>query len=185
MADRMEVLQGYVADMVALERHLVQTIERQTSDDDIKKYPEAQAYLNKVSSVLEKHIAALEGYVGDDDGESTLKKAVGTAAGFVTDIVDKFRTDTVSKMLRDDYAILALGAISYEMLLTTALCLNNNALADLCEHHIQELALLVHEANMVVCTVVGKELTDEGKVPNAHGVEEAMRRIHEMRGVAV
>lgn len=183
MEKHKEVIHGYVADMIAVERHLIQTIERQTTDDDIDRYPQARDYLNRVSSVLDRHVAALEGYIGDKDAESTLKKAVGTAAGFISDIVDKLRSDTVSKMLRDDYTVLALAIVSYEMLLTTALSWNDNGLARICETHLHELNELLHEADDVICTIVARELVDEGKAPNAAAAEEALNRIREAQRV--
>lgn len=172
-----EALNGYINDMIGVETHILEALSRQHEDGDMKKYTEAHALVGRAKSTLESHIDVLKQYVKED--ESFLKKAVTSITGTLAGIYDKVRSETASRNLRDDYTALSLSTASYSMLMTTALCSNEKALAETCERHLRDNAKLLMDLSGSICTVVGKELAAEGEVPNAGGAREAVQRVHD------
>ena len=90
---KMEVIRENLADMLGIEQHVLQTIERQTRDDRVKKFYNAYEPLKRIESVLRSNTAELERHLStvDDGLESKLKKAATSIAGSVA----VFMTDSV------------------------------------------------------------------------------------------
>src|SRR5215211_7088326 len=112
-----QTIADYVGDMVALESHIEEALDRQlteTQDD-----PEAREAVQRFHDLVKQHRDTLKG----------LQEQVGTAAG----VIDLVRTEGISKSLRDDYAAFSLAAISYSMLHTTSVGLGNPRVAELAE----------------------------------------------------
>lgn len=162
MGNPQETLQQYVSDMVSLNKHILEAVERQTRDKRTKQYPEAFQVLTRIESTLKGHIPALEHQLSTLGGDPTspVKKAVSAVAGVAAGAYDKIRTDTISKMLRDTYTALSLAAISYTMLHTTGLALKNQATADLSVRYLSQITPLIVEISEVVPLVVANELED-------------------------
>jgi len=172
-----DVLNSYINDMIGVETHILEALTRQHNDDDMKKYGEAHALVGRAKSTLESHIEALRQHVQED--ESFLKKAVTAVTGTLAGLYDSVRGETASRNLRDDYTALSLSSASYSMLMTTALCSEKEDVAATCERHLRDNAKLLMDLSGSICTVVGRELADDGQVPNASGAHEAVRRVHE------
>jgi hypothetical protein len=161
-----QALRTYVNDMVTLDKHILEAVERQYEDERTKDNARVRDLLAKIKNAQGRHVAALEGHVtrlGSEAG-AAVKQAVGSAAGVVAGLYDKVRKDPVSRMLRDDYTALNLAAISYIMLHTTALAFRNQAVADTALSHLQDLTPIIMGLNAVVPYVVAEELTDDGSV---------------------
>ena len=164
--DRQDILNGYATDMHAVEKHILEAIERQCDADDVKRYPEANRLVNDVKATMQRHIAAMEPYISRKDGDlkdavkGAAFKALGVAAGFWDQIRQQ---DQVSRMLRDDYTALSFAAVCYEMLHTTALALKDQRLADLSASHLKDITPLIVQTSKTICLVVARELTDEDK----------------------
>src|SRR5690606_29161102 len=137
----------YVTDMAAVEKHILEAVERQVDTRDTKDFPEALAVLNDVKGTLSRHVSALEAYNETTQGgglKEQLKEAVTGALGVAAGIYDKIRQeDKVSRMVRDTYTALGLATISYHMLYTTALGLKEDQLASLALDHLEDLSPLV------------------------------------------
>lgn len=166
MTDRAELIQGYVNDMLAVEREAHAAVRRQKHDASVKQFHEASRLIDRIEDTLDRHIAELEKSLEMMGGnESLLKKAVGTALGAVSGIYDKVRSDDrVSRMLRDDYTALSFAIVCYEMLHTTALAAGDSTVADLALRHMRAYAPLVIEVTDVLPQVVTDELAAEGKI---------------------
>jgi ferritin-like metal-binding protein YciE len=167
MTDRAEMIQGYVNDMLAVEREAHSVVRRQKQDAGIRQFAEASRVIDRIEDTLDQHIAELQKCLkamGAD--ESMVKKAVGTALGAVGGIYDKIRSDDrVSRMLRDDYTAMSFANVCYEMLHTTALAAGDSAVADLAIRHLRDYAPLVMEISDVLPHVLTDELAAEGKIP--------------------
>ena len=133
MSERQDTLQQYVSDMLAVERHILPALENQSKDDRYAKYPEARRLVNKIETTIRSHIDGLEQHLRKLGGDpaSPIKSAVTAALGVAATVIEKVRTDPVSKNLRDDYTVLNLAAVSYTMLHTTGQALQDQATADL------------------------------------------------------
>ncbi len=178
MDEKNEVLEMYVNDMLALEKHILEAVGRQLESEDTGNYPEAKSLITKMKSTLKSHTASLEKYQDSRGGqdESLFKTAVAKVAGVIAGLYDQIRADKVSRMLRDDYTALCLACVSYHMLMTTALCWKDTQLAALCEQNLNDLTSIVVKTGRIICNVVAEELKDNEKAPTTNGATEAIRR---------
>lgn len=182
MKDPANTLHGYVSDMAAVEQHIHEAVERQLKGDTLNPYPEARRVVEELEATLQRHLGVLrlefESKNGGDFVE-TIKKAVGGALGFAAGLYDKLRTDTASRMIRDNYTATSLAAISYHMLHTTALGLKDQRVADMAVNHLKDLTPILVQLSRVVCTVVAAELAREDKVFDGTVGEQAIENTHE------
>jgi len=181
MQGELEILQGYVADMLAVEREIHQAFSRQKHDDHTRKFAAAGQLISRVEDTIDRHIKELETCLKKIDGEeSAVKKAVGAVTGFAGGLVEKLRNeDKVSRMLRDDYTALGFATVCYEMLHTTALATQNHEVAELALSHLKAYAPFIMQMADVIPEVVIQELSSEGKIVADHRVaEDAVRNMH-------
>ena len=181
--DRTNIINNYVTDMAAVEKHILEAVERQVGDDSTRRYPEALAALSDVKGTLSRHVAALEAYNASTEGgglKETVKEALTGALGVAAGLYDKIRDeDQVSRMVRDTYTALGLATISYHMLYTTALGMKEEQLASLALNHLKDLAPHVMKLSEVVCLVVAHELADQDKLIDPAVGQEAIRKTQE------
>jgi ferritin-like metal-binding protein YciE len=165
-----QTIADYVGDMVALESHIEEALDRQrteTEDD-----PEAQAAVQRFHDLVKQHRDTLKGVqeqVGTTAGNPIIE-AGSTLLGKAAGVVDLVRTEGISKSLRDDYAAFSLAAISYSMLHTTALGLGNSQVAALAEQHLTDYAGAIERINELMPGVVERELAKDGHQTNSAAV---------------
>lgn len=171
MSEREDTLQQYVSDMLSVERHIHQAIRRQEEDDSLQPHPEASSVITQAEATLDNHIAALESHLEALGGDlaSPAKEAVSAALGVAAGLIDQVRTQQVSKMLRDDYTALSLAAISYHMLHTTGMALDDQRTADLALRHLKDYTPIITRISHIIHGVVAKELRDD-----AHAVDSSV-----------
>jgi ferritin-like metal-binding protein YciE len=178
MPDNRETLRPYIADMLAVEKHIVEALERQQKDDDIKQFPNAAQLIERTLGLLRGHVRTLDAHLESYQGGSAagaVKEAVTGVLGAIAGMYDKIRKDTASRALRDDYTALSLATVSYTMLHTTALGLRQGATADIALRHLQDLTPLIMELSEVVPTIVLKELSFEGYEIETGLAQQAVR----------
>ena len=181
MSERQDTLQQYVSDMLAVERHILPALENQSKDDRYAKYPEARRVVTKIEATIRSHIDGLEQHLRKLGGDpaSPIKSAVTAALGVAATMIEKVRTDPVSKNLRDDYTVLNLAAVSYTMLHTTGQALQDQATADLAVNFLRDYTPLIAEINEVVPEVVVHELRDETELLDVDAAKHAAKRTQE------
>jgi hypothetical protein len=165
MKDNREEIRPYVADMAAVEKHILEALERQHKDDTFKDFPNALGLVDRLATVLKTHVESLEGHLGSLPGggvAATVKETVAGVLGGLAGVYDKVRKDTVSRALRDDYTALSLAAVSYTMLHSTGLGLHQGTTADIALRHLKDLTPFVMELAQIIPQVVLKELSFEG-----------------------
>jgi hypothetical protein len=178
MPDNREALRPYIADMLAVEKHIVEALERQQKDDDIKQFPNAAQLVNRTLETLRAHVQTLDSHLQGFEGggaAGAVKGAVTGVLGALAGVYDKIRKDTASRALRDDYTALSLATISYTMLHSTALGLRQGATADLALRHLQSLTPLIMELSEIIPTIVLKELSFEGYEIESSLAQQAVR----------
>ena len=160
MADRQCSLQQHTSNMIALEKHILEAVERQANDESVKAHAEAARLIEHIRGTLAGHVKSLEAYQDELGNEwaAAVKAAVTTVAGWLAGVYDKVREHEVSRMLRDDYTALSLAAISYTMLHTTALGNGDRTLAALAAQHLKHLTPLIVEISEVIPSVVAVEV---------------------------
>lgn len=175
---QLDTLRNYVSDMLALEKHVLEAVKRQSTDERTRLHPEALAIVSKIEGVLRGHISETEQHLGSLGGDSAqpFKEAVSTIAGVAAGFIDQVRSaNTVSKILRDNYSALSLDAIGYTMLHTTGLALKSPTTADLALRHLKDISPLIVQISEVIPLVVAKELADDGEVVDTTVGPEAVR----------
>jgi hypothetical protein len=170
MTERQDTLTKYVSDMLALTKHIHEAIERQLDDDGLKKTPDAVRVIRTLDGILEMQINTLEAHLKSIGGAigSPVKDVVSSALGMFAGLLDMVRTDTVSKMLRDDYTALSLQAIALTMLHTTGLALNKQSTADLALSQLHDITPLIVEISEIIPLVVVRELADDTELIDAN-----------------
>lgn len=181
MSERQDTLQQYVSDMLAVERHILPAIESQTKEDRFAKDPEVQRLVSKIEATVRGHINGLEHHLETLGGDSAspIKSAATAILGAAASLIEKVRTDPVSKNLRDDYTVLNLAAVSYGMLHTTGQALMDQQTADLAANHLMDYTPLIAEINEVIPQVVVSELPDETEMLDPDAAKRANKRIQE------
>ncbi|MFN8456130.1 MAG: hypothetical protein U0401_15925 [Anaerolineae bacterium] len=182
MNNRTDTLKQYVSDMLAVERHIHEPVKRQRDDENTRQHPQAHQLLTQLESILDEHIANLERHLESLGGSvaSPVKDAVTSVAGVAAGLYDKMRSEKLSKMLRDDYTALSLAAISYTMLHTTGLALNDQRTADLSLRHLQHWTPMIVQISEIIPGVVVKELTDDVPSISTSVTQQAVRNTQQM-----
>src|SRR4028118_350102 len=165
-----KTIADYVGDMVALESHIEEALDRQLKET--QEDPEAHTAVQGFHDMVKAHrdgLKALQEEVGTTAGNPII--AVGsTLLGKAAGIIDLVRTEGISKSLRDDYAAFSLAAISYSMLYTTSLGLGNPRVATLAEQHLTDYAQAIERINEIMPSVVERELAKDGHQTNSAAV---------------
>jgi ferritin-like metal-binding protein YciE len=148
----------YVSDMVALESHIEEALDRQLklSKDDPQAGPAIQRFHDMVKANRDA-LKAHKSQTGQTAG-SPIKEAGATVLGVAAGLIDKIRSEGISKALRDDYTAFNHACIGYTMLHTTALALGDQTTAALAERGLRGHASAVQEINHLIADVVVGEL---------------------------
>jgi hypothetical protein len=178
MKNQQEDLRPYVADMSAVVKHIEEAVARQKDDDDFKKIPQALDLVSRLDLVLLSQGKALENHLDKFPGggvAGAVKSTVTSALGLFAGLYDKVRSETASRGLRDDYTALSLAAVSYTMLYTSALALNESSTADLALRGLKELTPFIMQINEVIPQAVVSELKADGKTFDASVLQRVQR----------
>lgn len=176
-----EKLKDYTADLLTLETHLFNAVNKQRTSDRAND-ADAMELLNSIDQILRSQIGALENQVDRLGGgrKSDLKELLGSFAGLAAGLIDSVRKDPVSKMLRDDYTALSMLATGYTMLHTHALAMDDQELAKLSVNHLGELTPVITELSRVIPMVVARESTGLDKTTAEEIGRKAMEETQKM-----
>jgi len=158
----LKTLQDYVGDMVNVESHIEEALDRQL--DVVKDHPGAHAAVQRFHDMVKHnrdHMKQVQEAIGTTAG-NPITKAGSAVLGAAAGMIDKIRSEAVSKALRDNYTAFNLAAISYTMLHTTATSLGDQSLATVCEEHLRSYAGAIQEINHLIPDVVAWELAKDG-----------------------
>ena len=164
-ANERHSIQTYVSDMLALERHIAQPLQRQLAMDDTSQYAGALGAITTIGRLNDAHVTALEQCLEQVGGHeaSAIKSAWASLLGVGAAAIDSVRKTKVSKNLRDDYTALNLAAISYTMLHATAVGLGDTTTADLAKRHLADYARCIMQIVQIIPDVVLQELQGDGE----------------------
>jgi hypothetical protein len=169
----------WVGDVVALETHVEEAMDRQLKLDfpDPAMATAIQRFHDAVRD--SKHRAeAYQAQYGSEAGNPIIKAGsnlLGKAAG----MIDNMREDGVAKSLRDDYTAYSLLAMSYTMLHTTAMALEDPATQAFAEQGLRTYASLVQDVSYLMPEAVLADLKDNPDHPiqDTNVVAESRRLI--------
>jgi hypothetical protein len=175
MADdkNQNTIADYVGDMVALTDHIEEALDRQLTMS--KDSPQAAPAIQRFHDMVKANRDELKAYqqeVGTTAGNPIIDAGaalLGKAAG----VIDKIRTEGVSKALRDDYTAFNHACIGYTMLHATALALGDQRTATMAAKGLRGFASAVQEINHIMADVVIWELEkDNHQITNPGAAAE-------------
>lgn len=171
-------IQQYTGDMVALESHIEEAIDRQKAQMD--GFPEAAAALQRFHAMVRSQRDELRNHLKNIGGSESrpVKEAVASAFGLAAGFIDKIRTEAVSKALRDDYTAFNHAAIGYSMLHATAHFLDYVTTAEIAERHLRAYSRAAQEINQLIAGVVAAELRNDGQTIDEQAVQHATDTIN-------
>ena len=166
MKESKDTLRQYVSDMLAVDRNIHEMVKRHRDDKQVQADSDAHQLLSRIESTFDTVIEELEQHLKHLGGapSSPVKEAVAGTVGALSSVYDKMRTETVSKMLRDDYTMLGLAAISYTMLNTTGYALSDTMTAQVAARHLRQLTPLITGISRIIPLVVARELAEDHRV---------------------
>lgn len=160
---REDSIRKHLSDMLALNRHILEAVERQRESESVRERPEVNELVIRIERMLKAHVAELESLAERYRAakESLLKKAMAGAVGAATELYDKVREHERSRMLRDNYTALNLIAVSYAMLHTFGLAIDERDIADLAQRHLRNLPALIESIRHAVPHAVAGEISEQ------------------------
>lgn len=180
MADKkQEIVTKYLADMIGLEGHIYQAIDKQVKETQDE--PDVNPMLSNIRDTLEQHVNNLRARLEALGGKATspVKEAGASVLGVAAGLIDKMRAEEVSKDFRDNYTALSLSNISYVMMITTALACNDRETAELAERNLKDNAEFVMQIGHLIPAAVVRDLSDLTDL-NASAAEEARQKYSEV-----
>jgi len=175
------IVRGYLDDLIAVVHHVSGAVERQCASDTLAQFPEGSFLVQRIDSVLKRHLAALEYHAKAEGGsgpQGVLKDLVTSVTGFAAGVYGAMRGETASRMLRDDYTALSFVTICTGMLQTTALSVGDASTAALTQQHLTELAPMVLAVHDHLPTAVISDLTrDKVSIMNTGAAEITVRQM--------
>jgi ferritin-like metal-binding protein YciE len=155
-------LKTYTSDLLALETHFLNAVKKQKSSESVKDEIVIDL-LHELDKTISKNTSELETYLDsfEDKTLDDIKSKLASFAGSVAGLIDNARSDTVSKIVRDNYTALSMITVGYTMLHTLALANDDESLAEISEKHLKECTNMVTEISKVVPLAVANEVIDD------------------------
>jgi hypothetical protein len=153
-----KTIADWLGDMVALESHIEEAMDRQLTltKDSSTAGPAVKRFHDMVKGNRDA-LKARQAEIGSTAGNPVVKVG-STILGKAAGLIDKVRTESISKALRDDYTAFNLAAIGHTMMHTTATALGDSTTAKLAEKCLTGHAAAVQEINHIIQDVVLEEL---------------------------
>ena len=148
----------YVGDMVALQDHIEAALDRQLAL--ATDMPVAHAAIQRFHDMVKAQRDSLKRHqetLGSTPG-NPIKEAGAALFGAAAGVIDKVRTEAVSKALRDDYTAFNHAAIGYTMLHATASALGDDRTAQAARDGLTAYARAIQDINHLIAEVVVHEL---------------------------
>ena len=180
MADdkNMKTLQDWCSDMVALESHIEEALDRQLKE--VKDDPQASMMVRQFHDMVKSQRDMMKQHLESIGGKPTggVKELGSQLLGVAAGVIDKIRAEGQSKNLRDDYTAFNLAAIGYTMLYTTATALGDSKTATVAENHLRGYARAIQQINHVIANVVVLELRkDEHTIVNPNAEQQTRQMV--------
>lgn len=163
MSNRQDLITKHIADATALEKHILEAVERQREDTTVKNNVDANRVVIEIERVLNQHLTALDALAQQygGGGESLLKAAVTSALGVAAGLYDKMRESELTRNLRDDYTALSLDAMGYTAMHAFAVGIGEPPMADLAARHLNDLTPLLMELSKLIPQTTIQDLARE------------------------
>jgi ferritin-like metal-binding protein YciE len=169
-----KTIADYVGDMHAVETHIEEALDRQL--DMFPDQPHVAAAIQEFHDLVKAqrdHVQSLLESLPHESSTNAVKDLGSSVLGKLAGMLDKVRTESQSKALRDDYVAFNLAAVSYAMLYTTADAFGNAQVAKMAEKHLRGYAAAIQKINHLVPEVVVHELIKDGHGATTDAADKA------------
>ena len=169
-----KTIADYVGDMNAVESHIEEALDRQL--DMFADQPNVQRAVQEFHDMVKAqrdHVKEVLDGLPHESSTNVVKDLGSSVLGKLAGMLDKIRTESQSKALRDDYVAFNLAAVSYAMLYATADSLGNTQVAELSEKHLRGYAGAIQQVNHLIPEVVIRELIKDGHAASTDAVVNA------------
>ncbi len=175
-----KTIADYVGDMNAVESHIEEALDRQLDMfADLPNVATAVKGFHDMVKAQRDHVQQVLDGLPKESNTNAVKDLGSNLLGKAAGMLDKIRTESQSKALRDDYTAFNLAAVSYAMLYTTADSLGNRAVAEMSKNHLRGYAGAIQKINDLIPEVVVHGLTKDGHRADTTVVGRAQKVIDE------
>jgi hypothetical protein len=172
-----DTVRQYLGDLIAVLNHVSQAVSTQSKDDGLMRLPHASHVIDNLNATLLRQRTALEAHIKGLGGATVgggLKEVLTTVTGAIVGLYGKARGETASRMLRDDYTALSFVSICTTMLHTTALALNDPAVAELTRQHMIDYPpLIMAISELLPDAVIADLAADKAVIANHNAADQA------------
>jgi len=143
-----------ISDVVSLERHFEDVLDLQITIDA------APAIISTIHDTVHDSRMRAEDFresYSDSPAMSVLKQDLDLL-GKAISLIESVRKETISNSLRNDFVACNLAAVSYSMLHTTAIALENEDVAAFAAEGLRTYARLITEIGIALPSAVVREL---------------------------
>ncbi len=173
-----KVIKDWIGDMVAIEAHIEEALDAQLKvKNDVPAAASSIQTFHDTTKANRDRLKAYQERVGTTAGNPVVDagaSVLGKAAG----LIDRFRSDTMTKSIRDDYTAFNHASIGYTLLHTTALALGDGETADLAAQNLKVHASNVQHINHIISDVAMAEIQKDGyPVRNTEAAAETRKAI--------
>jgi len=177
--ENLDALKTFVGDLYSLESHIEEALDLQL--EKVKDHPKANMAVRRFHGTVRTQRDAIKAHLDELGGGTggAIKSAVSTMFGMAAGVVDKVRSEPVSKCLRDDYTAFNLGAIGYHMVYGAALMLGFPKTAEIAERHHRAYTDMVQDINQIILDVVAWELRKDGLKVDEKAMDRATETMNQ------
>lgn len=171
-------IRAYATDLISVYTHVHGATHRQLSEKSLGRVPGSREAIERAATFCERGHRELEEHVRQHGGIGAaghVKEGMTTVSGFLAGVYGQIRTDTPSRMLRDDETALHFLMTCTTMLHTTALALGDTQLAALTRKLMHEVPPLILAIGEVIPHAVASDLAQEHPDVRANAADEACR----------
>jgi len=181
VAERSRELRRHLADLLGAQKHTLKVLRVQERDAGLIRFHDVSPLITAASQLLDSHVESTRDCLDDFGGApgSFLRRMVTPLSGVVTGMFNRFRTEPVSRMLRDDVVALTLLAQGAGMLHATALAMGDFRVAAMAERQLRDLPLLVTRISDRIPGVVIEELEYDGMNIDTSAIPRAAATVKE------
>lgn len=178
-SQNLDTTRTYVGDLYSLESHIEEALDAQV--EKFRDHPKAYAAARRFHGTVRTQRDAMKTHLDELGGGTggAIKSAVSAAFGLAAGVIDKMRTEPISKALRDDYTAFNLAAIGYHMVYGTALMLGFPKTAEIAERHHRAYTDMVQDVNQIILDVVAWELRKDGHKVDERAMDRATETMNQ------
>jgi hypothetical protein len=171
----------YLTDLMALEKHILETIGRQRSDEDVRLNVHVNELIIRIERCAKDHYDSLKelsaAYMVE---ENAIKKALGTVLGTAAGLIEGLRDHKLPKILRDNYVVLSAAAMQYTTVHAFGSAIRDERLASQSLLHLRDITPLLVALSILLPQVVVTDVAAEhGSVIDLAAADLARSRTQE------